>query len=198
VAVEGKRSSGPAGTEPPTVAARDEDGRPGAAVADGLLPRVARGDEKAFELVCDQVGGAVYGLVSLIVADQSQAVQVAAEVLVEVWRSASRFSPAEGSELSWVMTIARRRAISHGRAPGNGRTAGPSPTGVARVAGERADGSLLAHHGLASLPGPQREAVLLASCGYTCQQAADLAGVQADTMAEQLREGMLRLSSHPE
>jgi RNA polymerase sigma-70 factor (ECF subfamily) len=143
---------------------------------------VARGDEEAFTGVCDQVAGAVYGLVIRIVADEAQAEQVAAEVLVEVWRSASRFSPATGSGLSWIMTIARRRAMRRAAAAGASHTA---------------SGSLLAHHGLASLPGPQREAVLLASSGYTRQRAADLAGVPADKVAEQLREGLLRLSGRP-
>jgi RNA polymerase sigma-70 factor (ECF subfamily) len=173
---------------------RGEGGRPGAAVVDSLLPRVARGDEEAFAGVCDQVAAAVYGLVSRIVGDQSQAEQVAAEVLVEVWRSASRFSPAGGSGLSWVMTMARRRAMSHAAA-GDGRTAGLRPS---EVLADRAAGSLLTHRGLASLPGPQREAVLLASYGYTRRQAAELAGAPAGTVAEQLRDGLLGLSHRPE
>jgi RNA polymerase sigma-70 factor, ECF subfamily len=168
-------------------------GRPGAAAVDGLLPRVARGDAAAFAGVCDQVAGAVYGLVHRIVGDQSRAEQVASEALVEVWRSASRFSPAEGSGVSWVMTVARRHAMSHAVVvAGDDHAAGPGPSGVRA---ERAAGDLLAHRGLASLAGPQREAVLLASCGYTRQQAADLAGVPADTLAERLREGLLGLNA---
>jgi hypothetical protein len=125
---------------------RGADGRPGAAAVDGLLPRVACGDEEAFAGVCAQVSGAVYGLVLRIVGDQSRAEQVAEEVLVEVWRSASRFSPAEGSGLSWVMTMARRRAMSHAAA-GDGRAAGLRPS---EVVAERAAGSLLTHRGFAS------------------------------------------------
>jgi RNA polymerase sigma-70 factor (ECF subfamily) len=192
MAVGDTRVSLPAGTEPPAV--RAEDKRAGAAALDGLLPRVARGSENAFARVCDQVSDAVYGLVSRIVRDQSQAEQVAAEVLLEVRRSASRFSPAEGSALSWIMTMARRRAMSHAGAAGDG----PRPSGTAGGGAERVAGSLLGHSGLVSLPGPQREAVLLASCGYTRRQAADLAGVPVGAVAELLREGLLGLSSHPE
>jgi RNA polymerase sigma-70 factor, ECF subfamily len=192
MAVGETRGSRPAGTGPPGV--RGADGRPGAAAVDGLLPRVACGDEEAFAGVCAQVSGAVYGLVLRIVGDQSRAEQVAEEVLVEVWRSASRFSPAEGSGLSWVMTMARGRAMSHAAA-GDGRAAGLRPS---EVVAERAAGSLLTHRGFASLPGPQREAVLLASYGYTRRQAADLVEASADTVAEQLRDGLLGLSSHPE
>jgi RNA polymerase sigma-70 factor (ECF subfamily) len=156
------------------------DGRPGADGVGGLLPRVAHGDAAAFAGVCDQVSGAVYGLVSRIVGDQSRAEQVAADVLTEVWRSASHFSPAQGSGINWIMTIARRRAMNH--------------AGAERAGAE----SLLAHRGLAALPGPQREAVLLAWCGYTWRQVADLMGVPAGTAAGWLRDGLLELSNRPE
>ena len=191
-----KGNSRPAGTEP--AAGRDEDGQRGAPVLDDLLPRVARGDTEAFTAVCDQVSGAVYGLVRRIIRDQSQAEQLAAGVLLEVWRSASRFSPAEGSGLEWVMTLARRRAMSR-VAVDNARTAaGLVPSGPPGVAAERVAGSLQTHRGLASLPEPEREAVLLASSGYTWRQVAELLGVPAGTVAERLRDGLLSLGSTPE
>jgi DNA-directed RNA polymerase specialized sigma24 family protein len=59
-------------------------------------------------------------------------------------------------------------------------------------------GSLPAHRDLASLPGPQREAVLLASVGYTWRQAAELLGIPAGTVAERLRDGLLALGNGPE
>jgi len=164
--------------EPPTV--RREAGLPVATVLDGLLARVARGDREAFAAVCDQVGGAVYGVAHRIIGDPSRAEQLAADVLLEVWRSASRFSPAEGSGLEWVMTLARRRATS-------------------QVAGGEWPGrSLPSQRDLASLPGPQREALLLASAGYTWRQAAELLGVPAHTMAERIRDGLLALGNGPE
>jgi RNA polymerase sigma-70 factor (ECF subfamily) len=195
MAVGQKRNSRSAGTEAPTARARDE---PAAApVLDDLLPRVARGDTEAFGAVCDQVSGAVYGLVRRIIGDQSRAEQVAAGVLLEVWRSASRFSPAEGSGLEWVTTMARRRAVSRAAAD-NARAAGLVPSGTPGVSKARAVGSLPVHRGLASLPEPQREAVLLASSGYTWRQVAELLGVPAGTVAERLRDGLLSLGGAPE
>jgi RNA polymerase sigma-70 factor (ECF subfamily) len=166
-------------------------------VLDDLLPRVARGDTEAFGAVCDQVSGAVYGLVRRIISDQSRAEQVAGAVLLEVWRSASRFSPAEGSGLEWIMTMARRRAVSRA-AVDNARAAGLVPARTPGVAKDQAMGSLPAHHGLASLPEPQREAVLLASSGYNWRQVAELQGVSAGTAAERLRDGLLSLGGPPE
>ena len=179
-----------------TSSALSADGRePGAATTDGLLRQAGRGDAAAFAAVCDEVSGAVYGLVSLIVPDQAQAEQVAAEVLVEVWRSAPRFNPAENSGLSWIMTMTRRRAVA--QAAGSGRPAGPGAGGIGGTA-ERAAGSLLAHRRLAVLPEQQRAAVSLACCGYTGRQVAELAGVPADTAASWLRDGLLGLSSRPD
>jgi anti-anti-sigma factor len=83
------------------------------------------------------------------------------------------------------------------RIVGDQSRAGLRPSAAAGVIAERAAGSLLEHRGLASLPGPQREAVLLACCGYTWRQAADLAGVPAGTVAGRLREGLLGLGSRP-
>jgi RNA polymerase sigma-70 factor (ECF subfamily) len=195
MAVGQKRNPRAAGTKVP--AARTRDAPAALPVLDDLLPRVARGDTEAFGAVCDQVSGAVYGLVRRIISDQSRAEQVAGAVLLEVWRSASRFSPAEGSGLEWIMTMARRRAVSRA-AVDNARAAGLVPARTPGVAKDQAMGSLPAHRGLASLPEPQREAVLLASSGYNWRQVAELQGVSAGTAAERLRDGLLSLGGPPE
>src|SRR5437899_1029233 len=56
-----------------------------------LLTYVARGDQTAFERVYDEVSGPVYGLALRIVRDPAQSEEVAQEVLVDVWRTASRY-----------------------------------------------------------------------------------------------------------
>jgi DNA-directed RNA polymerase specialized sigma24 family protein len=71
-------------------------------------------------------------------------------------------------------------------------------SGAGGEVAERAGANLLAHHGLASLPGPQREAVLLACCGYTWRQSAELLGIPPGTVAERLRDGLLGLAAIPE
>src|SRR5499427_1236216 len=81
----------------------------------GLLAQVARGDEAAFAGVYDQFATVVYGLVRRVVRDPAQSEEVTQEVLLEVWRTASRFDPGEGSARTWLMTLAHRRAVDRVR-----------------------------------------------------------------------------------
>jgi hypothetical protein len=74
--------------------------------ADALLRSVARGDEQAFTRLYDLVIVRVYGLVRRVVRDPAQAEEVAQEIMVEVWRKATRFDPAKGSATAWIFTIA--------------------------------------------------------------------------------------------
>jgi DNA-directed RNA polymerase specialized sigma24 family protein len=81
-----------------------------------VLRRVARGDQHAFELVHDQLARPAYGVIRRVLRDPAQSEEVTQEVLLEVWRTASRFEPAMGSAATWVLTIAHRRAIDRVRA----------------------------------------------------------------------------------
>jgi RNA polymerase sigma-70 factor, ECF subfamily len=165
-----------------------------------LLRLVARGDEAAFTRMYDQVAGAVFGMVRRVVRDQAQSEEVTQEVLLEVWRSASRFDPREGSASAWLMTLAHRRAVdrvrsAHASAEREKRAPAAVP-GYDHVA-EEVEARLEAQRVrrcLDSLTGLQRESVTLAYYGgYTYREVASLLGVALGTVKTRMRDGLVRL-----
>ena len=96
-------------------APRGPDLDAGPAALDDLLHRVARGDAAAFELLYDRVAGSVFGVIRRVLRDPAQSEEVAQEVLVEVWRTATRFDAERGSASTWIHTMAHRRAIDRVR-----------------------------------------------------------------------------------
>ena len=63
----------------------------------------------------DHSAAQIFGLVRRVVRDPAQSEEVTQEALLEVWRSASRFDPRRGSAMTWLMTLAHRRAVDRVR-----------------------------------------------------------------------------------
>jgi len=165
-----------------------------------LLGRVACGDRDAFEAVCHQIAAPVFGTVRAVLRDVPQSEEVAQEVLVEVWQSASRFDRDRGSAMAWVGTIAHRRAVDRVRSERRSaqrELRAASHTVAYDDVVERAEANLDAERlrrCLGSLTDLQREAVTLAYYGgYTYRQVAALLGVAAGTVNTRMRDGLIRL-----
>ena len=172
---------------------------PSADLAD-LLTRVARGDGAAFEAVYDLVSGPVFGLVRSVLRDPAQSEEVTQEVLLDVWRTAARFDASRGSAITWVMTLAHRRAVDRvrsARASAEREERVALPAAVAEDVAEEAVARLereQVRRCLDSLTRLQREAVTLAYYGgYTYQQVAGLLGVALGTVKTRMRDGLIRL-----
>jgi RNA polymerase sigma-70 factor (ECF subfamily) len=166
----------------------------------GLLAKVARGDEAAFAGVYDRFATLVYGLVRRVVRDPAQSEEVTQEVLLEVWRTASRFDPGEGSARSWLMMLAHRRAIDRVRSvqasaqrEARAAMAATDYDVVAEEVETRLDAQRV-RRCLDTLTELQRESVTLAYYGgYTYREVAALLGVAVGTVKTRMRDGLIRM-----
>jgi RNA polymerase sigma-70 factor, ECF subfamily len=172
-----------------------------AKTSDGdLLRAIARGDDGALGAVYDRYRLILFGLVLRILHDRQEAEDVLQEVFLQVWRRASDFDEARGRAFTWLVTIARSRALDRLRVIG-------SRARVAQAAAEstttEADGvdhawqseqGEIVRQALAELPEDQRQALLLAYFqGLTQTEIAAQLGAPLGTVKTRMRSGMMKL-----
>jgi RNA polymerase sigma-70 factor (ECF subfamily) len=83
-----------------------------------LLASVAKGDEAAFERLYEATKAKLYGVVLRILRRQDLAEEVVQEAYVKIWNNAGQFNPALSSPITWMVAIARNRAIDVARKRG--------------------------------------------------------------------------------
>jgi RNA polymerase sigma-70 factor, ECF subfamily len=78
---------------------------------EALLPAVACGDAAALEALYDRYSSTLYALLLRILANPEDAQEVLQETFVKAWTSAKMFDAVRGSEVAWLISIARSRGI---------------------------------------------------------------------------------------
>lgn len=179
------------------------DSGPGSTTtAEDLLESVALGDQAAFETLYDQIAPRVYGLVRRVLRDPAQAEEVGQEVMLEIWRRASRFDRLRGSALSWVMTMAHARAVDRVRSEQSStdRDLKYATASVQRDVDVVVDAVELSlerkqvQRCLGGLTELQRESINLAYySGFTQAEVAASLKVPLGTIKTRLRDGLIRL-----
>lgn len=181
------------------------DDRGDAAVLAGLLRRTGDGDRDAF---CDfyaATSARVHGLVLRVLRDPGYSEETTQEIYLEVWRTAAVFDPSRGSALSWLITMAHRRAIDRVRAEQSAserndtygaaqRTSGASVSDDVAEAAIRHDENRAVGDCLGTLSETQRGSVTLAYYGgLTYREVADRLHVALPTIKSRIRDGLKRL-----
>lgn len=172
------------------------------ATLEELLTAVGRGDRTAFATLYDAVSSRVLGLVIRLLRDRSQSEEVTQEVLLEIWQNAGRFEAERGSAMSWIFTIAHRRAVdrirsaqkSHERDLKIGiREMGREFDSVTESVEIRIENERV-KRAMGRLTPLQREAVVLAYYGgYTHSEMSQMLRIPIGTVKTRLRDGMIRL-----
>ncbi|HUX67944.1 MAG TPA: sigma-70 family RNA polymerase sigma factor [Terriglobales bacterium] len=75
------------------------------------MQRVAAGDVKAFERLYERFAKPVYGLLWRMTRDHGRAEDLLQEVFLILWRQAERYDAETAPVLTWLMVIARHRAL---------------------------------------------------------------------------------------
>src|SRR3984885_8571003 len=76
-----------------------------------LLRRIGAGDLPSFEELYRRFGGMLFATIIRILNHQEAAEDVLQEVFLQIWEKAPLYDPARGKPLTWVVTLARNKAI---------------------------------------------------------------------------------------
>lgn len=149
----------------------------------------------------ERYGSLVWSLARRWSDNAEDAEDATQEIFLELWKSAARYDPAQGSEAVFISTIARRRMIDKLRSKQRrprmeefDETAVMDPAGATDAVGEIAAEAAIARRALAELkPEQQRILMLGVVQGMTHSEIAELTGKPLGTVKTQLRRGLIRV-----
>jgi RNA polymerase sigma-70 factor (ECF subfamily) len=171
-----------------------------------LLPAVAHGDLGAFEQLYDRHSSTLYALLLRILANPDDAQEVLQETFVKAWTNAKMFDAVRGSDVAWLISIARSRGIDRlrsrrirgDREDEAGRELSSSFGFVEKRTG--ADDAIQSQErsavrdALAELPEAQRVALALAYFeGLSQSEIAEKLGEPLGTIKTRMQLGMKKL-----
>ena len=169
----------------------------------GLLARIAAGDQPALAEFYDASSAKVFGLVMKILADRTVAEEVTMDVYTQVWRRASTYDTERGTPGSWLMMLAKTRAIDRFRSSYLERGRQVPLDQAAELPGDAAtpeqysadlERQRLVQEAMASLSAEQRQAIALAYYwGLSQSEIADRLQLPLGTVKTRMRLGMIRL-----
>ncbi len=168
-----------------------------------LMRHIAGGDQQALAGLYDRYGRLVYSLARGMVGDEATAEEITQDAFTRVWARAGTYLPAQGRPLTWLMRIARNRAIDELRSRSSrpqGQSLSWLEDGLAARGADPAEEAELARRrgkvaaAIAALPAEQRRVLALAYFqAYTHREIAAKLKEPLGTVKTRLRAAMKRL-----
>lgn len=168
-----------------------------------LLHAIAGKDEAALARLYDAYRVILFGLLVRILNSREEAEDILQEVFVQVWRRAKDFDEQRGRPFTWLVTLARSRAIDRLRLLGARQrlAAGAAleqehadNVSDALTDAVRAEQQAVVRRALAELPEEQRHTLVLAYFdGLTQSEIASKLNAPLGTVKTRMRSGMAKL-----
>jgi RNA polymerase sigma-70 factor, ECF subfamily len=166
-----------------------------------LLAAVAKGDQAAFERLYAATRAKLYGVLLRILGKPELADEVMQETYLKVWSTAGKFEPTIASPITWMVAIARNRAIDIVRqkgdlsiedAPDSLGVAAETPPPLARREMTEELRRLLSCLGKLD-PEKQRIVLLAYYSGWSREQLAQKLDIPVNTIKTWLRRSLLEI-----
>ena len=165
-----------------------------------VVEQLQSGDEAALREAIGLYGGVVLGMARRILFEPAMAEEIAQDTFLALWRRPGAFDPSRGSLQSFLLGVARNKAIdlvrkeeARGRAGdllmAEAETAQTVENPIDRFAERRE-----VQDALSQLSEVQREAIVLAYFGgRTYREVAAELGIPEGTAKTRLRDGLIKL-----
>ena len=162
---------------------------------------MAGGDEQALAALFDRYRLILFSLVLRILHSRAEAEDCLQEVFLQVWRQASSYSEARGRPFTWLVTLARSRAIDRLRSlDSRDRVAQASVREVVEETSDavtdaiRSERSMVVRRALSELSEEQQRVLELAYFeGLTQSEIAARLTAPLGTVKTRMRSAMIKL-----
>lgn len=169
-----------------------------------LLAEIAQGSQQAFAEFYQLTSRRVFGMARRVLIDPELSEDTTQEVFIQVWQGAAKFDPQAGSPLSWLMTIAHRRAVDRVRSTQSATDREAKYGATSQdidhdTVSAEVDSKLEAEtvvRCLETLTETQQESVRLAYYGgLTYREVAERLNAAIPTIKSRIRDGLIRLKT---
>lgn len=164
-----------------------------------LISRLKNGEREAFAELYDRYGKNLYAVIYTIVPSVEEAENLLQDTFVKIWRNIGRYDETKGRLYTWLVVIARRRALDYVRSADYlDRKMNQPADSLVSVSVYTPEMNQLDHIGLEKAvrklsPALKQVIDLQYFMGYTQQEVADEFGIPLGTVKSRTRTALQEL-----